>query len=207
MDFATDGDAARRFISVIDRQSARLQELVSDLLDLARLESVTIRFEPQNIAVRELLSDLEQHFAQRVAEKSLRWRADRSGCARAHIRANPQLLRLVLDNLIDNAIKYTERGGEVGIICREAEDRVDFEVFDTGCGIPADEQERVFERFYQVERARSGHARGTGLGLAIVRHAVAAMNGDVHLSSRQGEGTRVTVALPQSKDSTQVRAA
>jgi len=70
-------------------------------------------------------------------------------------------------------------------------------VADDGCGIPLEDQERVFERFYQVERARSGSERGTGLGLSIVRHAVAAMRGEVRLDSRPGTGTRVTVTIPQ----------
>lgn len=197
MDFATNEQAARRFIEMIDRHSARLQDLVSDLLDLARLESPLMRFELQSVAVRDLLDDLREHAAQRLEAKRLEWVADLAECRRATIVANPQLLRLVLDNLVDNAVKFTDEGGRITVRCRTTDDRAEFSVADTGCGIAPEEQERVFERFYQVERARSGVARGTGLGLSIVRHAVAAMDGDVHLASRLGQGTTVTVSIPQ----------
>jgi signal transduction histidine kinase len=111
------------------------------------------------------------------------------------------LLRLVLDNLVDNAIKFTDVGGRLTIACRSVthdHDRsVSIAVMDTGCGIPKEEQARVFERFYQVERARTGGIRGTGLGLSIVRHAVAAMHGSVRLESEPGRGTKVTITIPQ----------
>jgi signal transduction histidine kinase len=111
------------------------------------------------------------------------------------------LLRLVLENLVDNAVKFTDAGGSIEVSCSSqptgAGKQLTIEVSDTGCGIPEDEQERVFERFYQVQRARSGPDRGTGLGLSIVRHAVSAMRGSVRLRSRPGHGTSVAITIPQ----------
>jgi two-component system sensor histidine kinase SenX3 len=112
------------------------------------------------------------------------------------VSANQELLMLVLDNLVDNAIKFTDEGGWVEISSRASGNQVQVSVADNGCGIAPQEQERVFERFYQVERARTGAKRGSGLGLAIVRHAVAAMGGRVELTSTPGEGTRINVHLP-----------
>ena len=137
----------------------------------------------------------------RDRSKGLRWQSEVSDSLRSVV-ANPYLLRLILDNLVDNAIKFTDAGGSIRVSCRTATTQppgpgaVVIEVSDTGCGIPDDEQARVFERFYQVERARSGADRGTGLGLSIVRHAVAAMGGTVALRSKLGEGTHVTITIP-----------
>jgi signal transduction histidine kinase len=197
IDLEKDAVDAARFVGVIDRHSGRLAAMVSDLLDLARLESATARFEPRGIDPRDLLRELEERFADVVRARGLIWETHCEDAGRRIIRASPQLVRLVLDNLVDNATKFTDRGGRVCVSCACEPGRVTFCVEDEGCGIPEPEQERVFERFYQLERARSGPERGTGLGLSIVRHAVAAMNGRVRLESRVGEGTRMTVEVPQ----------
>lgn len=198
MNLAEDPAAAQRFLQAIDRQSGRLEALVSDLLDLARLEAPGARFEPSTVVVRELLADVEQHFADRFEARKLRWLTDTSACSSPTLRANPHLLRLVIDNLVDNAIKFTDPGGWIRVTCRNGDGQFIIDVTDNGCGIPQEDQNRVFERFYQVERARSGHERGTGLGLSIVRHALAAMDGEVRLASELGCGTTVTIVVPQS---------
>jgi two-component system phosphate regulon sensor histidine kinase PhoR len=196
MTLATDAESAERFIGVIERQSGRLEALASDLLELARLESSPHRFPPRRISLNETLEDLRQSFADRVAAKGLSWQVDRAACPHEALYVNPHLLRLILDNLVDNAVKFTEPDGQVRIVLTARPGWVDFGVEDTGCGIAEEDRQRVFERFYQVERARSGHERGTGLGLAIVRHAVAALGGELELESEPGRGTRVSVSLP-----------
>lgn len=200
MDLRQDADAAANFIGIVDRQSARLVALVSDLLDLARLESPRTKFEPQAIAWRDLVREIGERFADRLAAKGLRWVVDPDPAGPAReIFVHPYLAQLVLDNLIDNAIKFTPAGGRIGLSLRTADGRTTLAVSDTGCGIPEEDQPRVFERFYQVERARSGKDRGTGLGLSIVRHAVAAMRGDVRLESTPGKGTTFAVTLPAGR--------
>jgi len=197
MDPAAEAAAARRFLDTVDRQSQRLEAMVSDLLDLSRLESPTARFELQTVSIQKELDELHARFAQRLESREIAWETQALSGAVPTVVAHPHLLRLVLDNLVDNAIKFTDPGGHVRVVCTAGEGWTTLEVIDDGCGIPEAEQERVFERFYQVERARSGRERGTGLGLSIVRHAAAAMNGTVTLKSKPGEGTRVTVKLPQ----------
>jgi two-component system, OmpR family, phosphate regulon sensor histidine kinase PhoR len=188
---------ARDFVEKIDRHSARLELIIADLLDLSRLETPAQRFEAEEVDCKRLLQDLQARFAEALERKGLRWDATREPADLRNIRANPHLLRLALDNLVDNAIKFTDAGGHVAVRLRSSLDEAVFEVCDDGCGIPEDEQQRVFERFYQVERARSGAQRGSGLGLSIVRHAVGALHGSVRLESRVGRGTRVTVVIPQ----------
>ena len=197
IDLAEDTAAARRFLETVDRQTRRLEAMVTDLLDLSRLESPMTRFEPQPLSIQKELDELQTRFADRLEAKGIAWETHALNGAVQTVVTHAHLLRLVLDNLLDNAIKFTESGGHVRVACAAGPGWLSFEVTDDGCGIPEAEQERVFERFYQIERARSGEQRGTGLGLAIVRHAAAAMNGTVTLKSKPGEGTRVTIRVPQ----------
>ncbi|MDM8008207.1 MAG: ATP-binding protein [Phycisphaerae bacterium] len=202
LDLQKDQESAKRFLSMIDRHSTRMQQMVSDLLDLSQIESSPGQFRPQTLTLPAVIDDLHARFAEKLAARNLEWSLQADPELRT-IEASPHLLRVVLDNLVDNAIKFTGPGGRVQISSQKAVneagkvDAVIISVEDTGCGIAEEEQERVFERFYQVEKARSGPDRGTGLGLSIVRHAVAAMHGRVTLTSRVGEGTCVTVAIPQ----------
>jgi signal transduction histidine kinase len=197
------GEAAsvRSCVEVIDRHSTRLVDLVADLLDLSRLESPEAQFPVQRLRLGEFLDELRWRLAPAIEANGLTLEIDRAADCE-ELTASPQLLRLVLDNLVDNAMKFTARGGVVRVVCRCTAEGTSLEVADNGCGIPEEQQSRVFERFYQVQLARSGHGsdpakvRGTGLGLAIVRHAVAAMKGSIRLWSQVGMGTRVTVIVP-----------
>ena len=197
VDPQVDAEAARRFLAAIERQSGRLEALVSDLLDLSKLESPLTRHELRKMALSKEIEELHLRFTERLEAKGIQWEtrflAER-GCS---ILASTHLFRLVLDNLVDNAIKFTEKPGAVRVIVKQGPGTVTIEVADDGCGIPEQHQQRVFERFYQVERARSGDERGTGLGLSIVRHAVTAMNGQVSLVSKPGVGTEVSISLPR----------
>lgn len=196
MDLAMEQPAARQFLTKIDRQSARLQQMVADLLDLSRIESPTEHFEPEPVEVRKLLSDLHARFADTLERKQLRWATEIVPPNTVHVEVSPHLLRLALDNLVDNAAKFTEAGGQITVRIERGQETTTFTVQDTGCGIPPEDQQRVFERFYQVQRSRSGPERGTGLGLSIVRHAVGAMQGSARLESELGVGTRVSVSVP-----------
>ncbi|MCC6361267.1 MAG: HAMP domain-containing protein [Phycisphaerales bacterium] len=187
----------KRWVEMIQRQSDRLISLASDLLDLSRVESALSGFKPRSIDIRQFVEEVRNNFSEKLAARRVRLIADTSGCTRASFVADPQLLRLIVDNLVDNAIKFTDAGKEVRIAVRTDVRFVALSVIDEGCGISPEDQERVFERFYQVERARTGIERGSGLGLSIVRHAVATMDGTVALESELGKGTTVTVTIPQ----------
>ncbi len=205
-DLSADAASARHFIGMIDKHSARMEQMVRDLLDLSRIETAPAQFQGKRISLRGLLAELHERHAEALATRHIEWQCDLSNTADT-VTANPYLLRITLDNLIDNAIKFTEPGGQVRVCCRALPaagtvgNRLEISVVDNGIGIAEEEQQRVFERFYQVERARSGTLRGTGLGLAIVRHAVTAMKGTVCLQSRLGHGTTVIVTLPQTEES------
>jgi two-component system phosphate regulon sensor histidine kinase PhoR len=110
--------------------------------------------------------------------------------------ADEEAVRQILDNLIDNAFKYTPEGGSVRVSCAIAGGGVTVEVADTGIGIPRDDLPRVFERFYRVDKARSRELGGTGLGLSIVKHLVQSIGGQVRVASRVNAGSRFTVQLP-----------
>lgn len=211
IDFAEETDSARHFVAVIDRHSRRLEMLVADLLELSRLESARTPFRPTDVALREILGEVAEQHTEAVTAKQLSLRVELPERLN-RILGNDHLIRVILDNLVDNAIKFTEPGGHIlvsGDLVDSASGRsVILTVTDDGCGIAPDEQPRVFERFYQVERARSGGVmRGTGLGLSIVRHAVAAMKGTVELASELGKGTRVTLTIPQPSEKPSVTTA
>ena len=192
---AANGESGR-LLAMIDRHSGRLEAMLNDLLDLSKLESASARFEPVDLSLDELVEDVRERLAARIQNKGLNWETHLSA-ERPTVRVNRELLRLVLDNLADNAVKFTEPGGRIRVASRFANGAVAICVEDDGCGIPPEDHDRVFERFYQVERSRTGAHRGTGLGLAIVRHAVNAMKGAIELDSAPGEGTRITITIPQ----------
>jgi two-component system, OmpR family, phosphate regulon sensor histidine kinase PhoR len=195
--------AVRRFAEIIDRQSGRMDALVRDLLDLSRLESSPAHFDATTIELPPVFAELHDRYRDRFETKGLHWASDVAPSV-GPVVLNPYLLRLILDNLVDNAVKFTDSGGHIRIEARiqkdEARCNLEISVTDDGCGISEDEQERVFERFYQVGRARSGAVRGTGLGLSIVRHAVSAMGGTAELSSKPGQGTTVKITVPASAE-------
>ncbi len=192
-----------RLGSLIGQNVARLEEMVRDLLDLSRLEAPDFPVEPDEVDVAAMLEGLHGVFGDIGRERSVELDID-VPAACASIVTDRRLLELVLRNLIDNAMKfaYPETAVRVRVRAGEADVRgrrpVVFEVRDRGLGIPLEQQQRVFERYYQVDLARTGdsRARGTGLGLAIVKHALVKLGGDVSLDSEWRKGTRVRVELP-----------
>ena len=154
------------------------------------------------VRTSELLSVLRSTMAATARQKNVDLRlGDGDPNTPAEIRTDSRLINLVLKNLVENSIKFTPGGGRVTVSVRESQPggTVTLCVSDTGIGIAPEHLDRVFERFYQVDSARSGSAgRGTGLGLAIVKHAVHALGGVVSLQSAMGVGTTVTCEFPQA---------
>lgn len=180
---------SRRLLEEADR----LGELVVDLLDLSRLE------DPEHM-VREpldlssvLSSELEGVEGVAAEAGSLLKDAIEPGL---EIRGDEQQIRLLIRNLLDNAIRYTPAGGTVTVQAETTGDRVTLSVEDTGIGIPREAQQRVFERFYRIDRARSRERGGSGLGLAIVKHVAEQHDATVSLRSEVGRGSTFTVSLP-----------
>jgi two-component system phosphate regulon sensor histidine kinase PhoR len=187
-------EARDRFLTVIERETDRLVALVDDLLDLSRIESGSTLMNLEPVRVKTLVEAVREEMAPKAGERgqSLHVEAD----AALEAMAEPQAFRQVLLNLVDNAIKYTPAGGEVTIRAWKEGGRAVIAVQDTGIGIPHTETQRIFERFYRVDKARSRQMGGTGLGLAIVKHLVEALHGTITVDSVLNRGSVFTVALP-----------
>ena len=182
---------------ILDRHTGRLEEMTNDLLNLHKIESAKQQLRLEEIVGGSVVQWAREHFSLQAEQKgvALEIRTEKPSQA---FTSDLTLLRLILQNLIDNAIKFTPEAGRVTCLVEATEGHVVLRVSDTGCGIRPELQNRVFERFFQVEPSRSGDpkARGTGLGLAIVKHATDRLGGEVTLRSQTGEGTVVEVNLP-----------
>jgi two-component system phosphate regulon sensor histidine kinase PhoR len=188
-----DDENNRRFLSIIQKNAARMHRLIDDILELSAIEAGNVKVTPEVVHLHPLVEEVVGSLSTAA---TLRKVALRNVVAPdASVFADPHRLVQMLTNLVDNAIKFNREGGEVMIKHeRGARDRIHVE--DTGEGIPAHHVDRLFERFYRVDRARSRELGGTGLGLAIVKHLVRAHGGEVTVDSRFGEGTRFTIELP-----------
>ena len=181
-------------LEIVRRNTDRLIAIVEDLLDLSQLETPGMRPERVPVDVRVIAESILKLFERPAEEKKLGLFLEAPEGLPA-LPADPVQLEGLLLNLVDNAVKYTEKGS-VRVRLSAGEGRFLIEVADTGIGIDADHQPHVFERFYVADKSRSKKLGGTGLGLAIVKHIALAHGGLVSLKSRVGEGTTITVSLP-----------
>jgi PAS domain S-box-containing protein len=188
-----DPPAARRFTEQLEKEAVRLSRIVSDLLDLSRLETGSELGD--RVRVDELTLDEVQRLEDRAAEAEVALSVQADGVP--PVLGSARDLALLVRNLVDNAIRYTPGGGRVDVsVSAEAADVVVLRVRDTGVGIPRRDLPRVFERFYRVDRARSRDTGGTGLGLAIVRHVAENHGGSATVQSELGAGSTFEVRLP-----------
>jgi signal transduction histidine kinase len=197
-DGAVDDQVVRdRFLETIEGETNRLIRLVNELLLLSRLDSDALTLRREAVDVVQLAEAATEELAARAEEEQVAL-ALAAGADVPRAWADPDRLTQVLLNLLDNAIKYSAPGGVVTVDVRGVgRGLVQIEVRDHGMGIPATSLPRVGERFYRVDRARSRNRGGSGLGLAIAKALVAAQRGRLTLESREGQGTIVTVLLPQ----------
>lgn len=191
-----DREHNRAFVLQISEQAERLHQLILDLLSVARMESGNERFDLQSLPLEPIVRSCLQRYAPAAEAKRVALTAGAS-LAGLLIYADEEGVREILDNLVDNAIKYTPAGGQVEIRCQAEAALVRIEVADTGIGIHSDHQGRIFERFYRVDKARSRELGGTGLGLSIVKHLVSALGGTVAVVSQPGGGSTFVVRLPR----------
>lgn len=191
-----DRDDARRFLDIIRSQADRLNNLVDDLLELARIEGEEEREAPAHepVRLRKLLENAVQTCAVGAAAKSIR--VDIACREDATARINEALIGQAVVNLLDNAIQYSTPGSSVEIEAEVADGEAVIRVRDHGCGIEPDHIPRLFERFYRVDPARSRKRGGTGLGLAIVKHIVGMHGGRIDVESAPGRGSVFTLHLP-----------
>ncbi|HTU20689.1 MAG TPA: ATP-binding protein [Gemmataceae bacterium] len=192
-----DPDHRRQFLEQLNSQSNRLHALILDLLSLARIESGEELFDFQAVSVSNVVEACMERHRPRAEAKGQQLEIVPLADAESFVVwADEEALEQILDNLLDNAVKYTPQGGRVTVSWRREGGQVCLEVADTGIGIPPADLPRIFERFYRVDKARSRELGGTGLGLSIVKHLAQAMHGSVRAASRPGQGTTFTVCLP-----------
>ena len=192
----TESEENRRYLEVILRHTERLIGIVQDMLTLAELEEKGVELHPEPIDLKALVKNVLKLFEPRFEGKGLDLRFEAREPLRT-IRADPFKLEQVLVNLIDNALKYTDKG-EIRVSLRQRGDEVLVEVADTGIGIARENLDKVFERFFVTDKARSRQQGGTGLGLAIAKHIVLLHGGRIETASEPGIGTKFTVILPAS---------
>lgn len=190
-----DREMAEKFLGVINSEADRMTWLVKDLLQLSRLDNQQMNWKFEKISLTELVKSavdrmgIEAAAREQILEFAVRGEVP-------DIEADYGRMEQVIFNLLGNGIKYTPVGGKVSIYVGKVYRDVYFKVVDTGIGIPECDIDRIFERFYRVDKARSREMGGTGLGLAIAKEIVEAHGGTISISSRLGEGTEVTVRLP-----------
>jgi two-component system phosphate regulon sensor histidine kinase PhoR len=189
-----DPDAAGRFVEIIDRNAARLQGLVEDLLDLSRIESREFRLNLEPLDVRPILTHIVGLFRERAEKKQIALGLELpEELPRA--LADRRALEHVFTNLVDNAVKYCGSGAQIRVTATADGERIRVRIQDTGPGIEERHLPRLFERFYRVDAGRSRELGGTGLGLSIVKNLVEAMGGRVSVESKLGQGTTFGFSL------------
>jgi two-component system phosphate regulon sensor histidine kinase PhoR len=186
-------------VLTIIRHTDRLIRIVEDLISLATLEEKGVALSLESVGLKEIAENVIKLFEPRAREKNLQLTLDAASDLPA-VEGDPFRLEQLLLNLVDNAVKYTEKGGVHVALAREP-GGVAIEVSDTGIGIPEEEQGRVFERFYVVDKSRSRKGGGTGLGLSIVKHIILLHGGRIDLKSAPGAGSTFRVSLPAAASS------
>lgn len=187
-----DPETVNRLAERIASESERLGAIVNDLLMLSRIESAR-RIDVEDIAVEALIFELEERFRDPAATRRIS--IDLSGVEAVLLRGDRRQVQSAVSNLLDNAIKYTPEGGQVAVSAHAIDGGVEILVNDSGVGIPLASVERIFERFYRVDRGRSRETGGTGLGLAIVNHVARNHGGRASVDSREGQGSTFTLQL------------
>ena len=190
----TDPEVVRMLAGKMVREAQRMSETIADLLELSRIE-MDGTIEHVTVDVADIVSEAVERNAFVASQAGVVLSAPLPLDA-GRIAGDRTQLISALSNLIDNAVKYSDKGGTVRVNAERTGDRVAISVCDDGIGIPQTDQERIFERFYRVDRARSRGTGGTGLGLAIVRHIMNNHGGQVNVSSREGEGSTFTLTFP-----------
>jgi len=186
-------ETAIKFLTIIFQETERLNNLIYNLLDISKLESGQVEMKKKPVNLAELVDDIVLSFGNRLRDKKLTLTKEISIPS---ILGDEDLLREVILNLLDNAIKYTPEGGRIVVSGQKEKNGVLISIQDTGLGIPAESLPRIFERFYRVEKGRSREMGGTGLGLSIVKHIIERLNGKLYVESEPGKGSKFSFLIP-----------
>ncbi|PPG39129.1 two-component sensor histidine kinase [Rathayibacter rathayi] len=193
---ADDPQQVRRFAHRLTQESHRLAKITREIIELSRLQSADVAGSAEVLRVDDVVTAALE--TTHVLAESHNVTLVRGGMKKAYVVGQEKMLVSALHNLLANAIQYSPAGSRVGIGVRSTGGVVEIAVTDQGIGIPEEDLDRVFERFYRVDQARSRHTGGTGLGLSIVKHAVQNHGGDVRVWSKPGRGSTFTIRLPET---------
>ncbi|MER5897656.1 ATP-binding protein [Streptomyces sp. NPDC001876] len=200
MDASDDPEAVERFAGRMQIEATRLTNLVQELIDLSRVQNDDPLEDAEPVRVEELVAEAIDRCRQQAGSKQITMAS--GGTADLFVWGNRGQLAAALGNLVENAVNYSPARTRVGIAARQlvapGGDLIEIAVTDQGIGISEKDRERVFERFYRVDPARSRATGGTGLGLAIVKHVAASHGGEVTVWSSEGQGSTFTLRLPES---------
>ena len=195
-DASDDPDQVRRFALRLSEEAQRLARITQDIIELSRLQATDALGDAERLTAHKVVkSAIEQN---KVAAEARHIELAMRGDKNAELLGNEKLLVTAVHNLISNAIQYSPDDSRIGIGVRTVDGVVEIAVTDQGEGIPEDDLDRVFERFFRVDQARSRHTGGTGLGLSIVKHAVQNHGGEVRVWSQPGRGSTFTIRLPEA---------
>jgi two-component system sensor histidine kinase KdpD len=182
----------REFLSIIDSESDRLEELISNLLDMSRLEAGVLRVDPAPVRLAPVISTVVERAQHLTQDHSIAFDCQDDPWVRADV---PRVLQIVT-NLLNNAIKYSPDGGPITVVAWQRQSMLNVSVIDPGVGIPPRELDTIFDRFHRVEGDLARRVSGTGLGLAICRGLVEAHGGRIWVESEPGSGSSFTFSLP-----------
>jgi two-component system sensor histidine kinase SenX3 len=193
-------DQVRRFAKRLTKESERLARITQEIIELSRLQAADALTKPDIVEIDQVVAQaIDQNH---VLADSNKVRLVSGGDAGAEVYGDEPLLVVALHNLISNAIQYSPKHSRVGVGVSCQDGIVEIAVTDQGAGIPEEDLERVFERFYRIDPARSRHTGGSGLGLSIVKHVVQNHGGDVRVWSQPGSGSTFTIRLPEASPAT-----
>jgi len=196
-DVRWDEATQREFLRIIEEESNRLEELIDNLLDMSQVEAGALRIQKEPVQLRRLVREAVE-MAQRRTETH--WFVVDLPSELPRVWADPRRIRQVLNNLLENAIKYSPDGGQITVRCEVDSKRVTVSIADQGQGIPPEYLERVFDRFFQVDSANTRKMGGSGLGLAIAKGIVQAHDGAIWAEATPGQGSVFRFTLPIVKE-------
>jgi two-component system sensor histidine kinase SenX3 len=189
-------EQVKRFAKRLTKESERLARITQEIIELSRLQAADALTKPDVVEIDQVVAQaIDQN---RVAADSSHVTIAHGGDSGSAVYGDEPLLVVALHNLIANAIQYSPKGSRVGVGVTNADGIVEIAVTDQGIGIPDEDRDRVFERFYRIDPARSRHTGGSGLGLAIVKHVVQNHGGDIRVWSQAGKGSTFTIRLPEA---------
>jgi signal transduction histidine kinase len=192
--FVKKEEEMNKYLRLIHREAGRMERLVDDLLDLSKLDAEEYKLNKMPIPLAQVIEDALQKYLPMLKEKGIRLKTSLD--PDIIINGDAERMEQIVQNLVDNSIRYTEEGGSISILLTADSGGCKLEIADTGIGIPPEDLKKVTQRFYRVNKGRSRKDGGTGLGLAIVEKLVYLHNGKLTITSEIGKGTTVTILLP-----------